>query len=180
MCSLLRVRTFNNPDDSSKNTVSGRLDHRVCWISGFSSYWRPSAHQLHVLGRGTGSRSWSKKPKPSTDLPCWSPVWITAVFNLHHRKRADLCRLLEIKREKHWSPILCYIIFIRIYLVPSAWFLINLFAYWARKMQTDFKNSIKYHSASNCNFDFKNLKKSEERNPSTHSPSNNNEFATLL
>ena len=108
---------------------------------GFPKSGLPTA--TYSYWRGTGSRSWRNTSKPSTDLPCWSLVWITAMFSLHRRKRADLCRLLEIKREKHWSPILCYIIFIRIYLVPSAWFLINLFAYWARKMQTDLKKQHK-------------------------------------
>ena len=112
MCLLLRARSLDRCHDSSKNTVSGRLDHGVRWISGCCLYWKhklPSAQQLHVLGRGTGSRSWRNKPRPSSDLPCRSPVWITAVFTLHHRKRADLCRLLEIELLKHWFAILCYI-----------------------------------------------------------------------
>jgi len=95
--SLLRQRSINDPHDSSKTTVSTRLDHRVRWISGVRVVeQRQETQQLCLLGRSTGDRSWRQGTTPSSGLPCRSALWNSAVFDVHHRKRADLSRLLQV------------------------------------------------------------------------------------
>ena len=103
MRGLLRGRSFNSCHDSSKNTMSGRLDHGVWRISGFRCEPRQEqkTKQLRVFGWGTGSGSWrNTTARSSSDLPRWGPVWNAALFTVHQWKRANLRRLLQMMTSK--------------------------------------------------------------------------------